>query len=86
MPVYGAFVDIGGVDGLLHVGEISWTRVNDPADVLTVGQEIEAKVLKLDTDKRRISLSMKQLLPHPWDAVPGKYKAGERVRGIVSRG
>ncbi len=82
---YGAFVDIGGVDALLHVGEISWTRVENPADVLTIGQEIEAKVLKLDQDKRRISLSMKQLQPHPWDAVPGKYKVGERVRGVVSR-
>ena len=82
---YGAFVDIGGVDGLLHVGEIAWTRVNDPADVLTVGQEIEAKVLSVDTEKRRISLSMKQLQAHPWDAVPSKYKVGERVRGTVSR-
>ena len=82
---YGAFVDIGGVDALLHVGEISWTRVNDPADVLTVGQEIEAKVLKIESDKRRISLSMKQLQPHPWDAAPAKYKTGERVRGTVSR-
>ena len=82
---YGAFVDIGGVDGLLHVAEIAWTRVNNPADVLTVGQEIEAKVIKIDTDKRRISLSMKQLQPHPWEAVPGKYKTGERVRGTVSR-
>ncbi len=82
---YGAFVDLGGVDGLLHVGEISWTRVNNPADVLAVGQEVDAKVLKIDGDKRRISLSMKQLQPHPWDAVPEKYKTGERVRGTVSR-
>ena len=82
---YGAFVDIGGVDGLLHVGEIAWTRVNNPADVLAVGQEIEAKVLNIDTDKRRISLSMKQLQAHPWDAVPSKYKVGDRVRGTVSR-
>jgi small subunit ribosomal protein S1 len=82
---YGAFVDIGGVDGLLHVAEISWTRVNNPADALSVGQEIEAKVLKIDRDKQRISLSMKQLLPHPWEAVPSKYKVGDRVRGTVSR-
>ena len=82
---YGAFVDLGGVDGLLHVGEISWTRVNNPADVLTVGQEIEAKVLKIDGEKRRISLSMKQLQPHPWDAVSSKYVTGERVRGTVTR-
>jgi small subunit ribosomal protein S1 len=82
---YGAFVDLGGVDGLLHVGEISWSRVNNPADVLSVGQEIDAKVLKIDTDKRRISLSMKQLQPHPWDTAATKYKTGERVRGTVSR-
>src|SRR5271165_1382120 len=82
---YGAFVDLGGVDGLLHVSDISWSRVNKPEDVLTIGQEIEAKVLKVDTDKQRISLGMKQLLPHPWDSVPEKYKAGDRVRGAVTR-
>ena len=73
---YGAFVDLGGVDGLLHVGEISWSRINNPADVLEVGQQIEAKVLKIDPDKQRISLGMKQLQPHPWDAVPGKFSLG----------
>jgi len=82
---YGAFVDIGGVDGLLHVAEISWSRVNKPSDVLTVGQEIEAKVIRIDADKQRISLGMKQLQPHPWDSVAEKYKTGERVRGTVSR-
>src|SRR5207302_3918883 len=82
---YGAFVDIGGVDGLLHVAEISWSRVNKPSDILSVGQEIEARVLKVDPEKRRISLGMKQLLPHPWDAAADKYKTGERVRGTVSR-
>jgi small subunit ribosomal protein S1 len=82
---YGAFVDLGGVDGLLHVSDIAWSRITKPEDVLTVGQEIEAKVLKVDTEKHRISLGMKQLLPHPWDAVPEKYKTGDRVRGAVSR-
>jgi small subunit ribosomal protein S1 len=82
---YGAFIDLGGVDGLLHVGEISWSRVNKPADVLTVGDHITAKVLKVDPDKRRISLGMKQLQTHPWDAVPGKYSIGDRVTGTVSR-
>jgi small subunit ribosomal protein S1 len=82
---YGAFVDIGGVEGLLHVAEISWMRVTKPSDFLSVGQEIQAVVLKVDPEKRRISLGMKQLQPHPWDAVPDKYKAGERVRGTVSR-
>jgi small subunit ribosomal protein S1 len=82
---YGAFVEIGGVDGLLHVSDISWGRVNKPADVLSVGQEIEAKVLKIDLEKQRISLGMKQLQPHPWDAVAEKYRTGERVRGTVTR-
>jgi small subunit ribosomal protein S1 len=82
---YGAFVDVGGTDALLHVSDISWSRVNKAADVLSVGQQIEAKVLKIDPEKRRISIGMKQLLPHPWDSVPGKYKVGERVRGIVTR-
>jgi small subunit ribosomal protein S1 len=82
---YGAFVDVGGVDGLLHVGDISWSRVNNPSDVLSVGQQIEAKVLKIDVEKQRISLGMKQLQPHPWDSVAEKYKTGERVRGTVSR-
>ena len=82
---YGAFVDLGGMDGLLHVGEISWSRVNKPQDVLAVGQEIEAKVLKIEPERQRISLSMKQLQAHPWEAAAGKYKAGERVRGTVTR-
>src|ERR1035437_3538775 len=82
---YGAFVDIGGVDGLLHVGDIAWSRVSNPADVFSVGQEIEAKVLKIDLEKRRISLGLKQLQPDPWHSVADKYTAGERVRGAVTR-
>jgi len=84
---YGAFVDLDGVDALLHVGDISWSRVGKPADMLSVGQQIEAKVLKItnDSGKRRISVGMKQLQPHPWDTVAGKYQVGERVRGTVTR-
>src|SRR6266436_4356320 len=82
---YGAFVDIGGADALLHVGEISWRRVNRPSDVLSTGQQIEAVIIKIDSDKRRIAISMKQLQPHPWDSVAEKYKAGERVHGTVTR-
>jgi small subunit ribosomal protein S1 len=82
---YGAFVDIGGVDALLHVGDISWSRVNNPEDVLSVGQQIEAKVLKIDSAKQRIGIGMKQLLPHPWDGVAAKLKAGDRVHGTVTR-
>jgi small subunit ribosomal protein S1 len=82
---YGAFVDIGGTDALLHVGEISWRRVNKPSDVLSVGQQIEAVVIKIDSDKHRIAISTKQLQPHPWDAVAEKFKPGERARGTVTR-
>lgn len=82
---YGAFVDIGGVDALLHVADISWGRIDKPADALTVGQEVEAKVLKVDAAKRRISVGMKQLQPHPWDLVSEKYKTGERIQGSVTR-
>jgi small subunit ribosomal protein S1 len=82
---YGAFIELGGLDGLLHVSDIAWSRVNRPEDVLTVGQEVEARVLKIDLEKQRISLGMKQLQPHPWDSVPGKYKTGDRVRGAVTR-
>jgi small subunit ribosomal protein S1 len=82
---YGAFVDIGGVDALLHVADISWGRVNKPADVLTVGQHVQVRILKVDPAKRRISLGMKQLLPHPWEQAGEKYKQGERVNGTVTR-
>jgi small subunit ribosomal protein S1 len=84
---YGAFVNIGGVDALLHVSDLAWSRVEKPADVLSVGQQIEARVLKItnDSGKRRISVGIKQLQPHPWDAAAGKYNVGERVRGTVTR-
>jgi small subunit ribosomal protein S1 len=82
---YGAFIDIGGVDALLHVSDISRSRVSKPADVLSVGQEVDVKVLKIDPEKRRISVGMKQLEPDPWDSVAAKYKPGERVRGTVTR-
>jgi len=82
---YGAFVDIGSADALLHVGEISWRRVNKPSDVLSPGQQVDARIIKIDPEKRRIAISMKQLQPHPWDSVSAKYEAGGRVRGVVTR-
>ena len=82
---YGAFVDVGGIDGLLHISDISLSRIEKPEDVLSVGQEIQVKVLKIDPETRRISLGMKQLEPEPWDAAADKYKAGERVTGRVTR-
>jgi len=82
---YGAFVDLGGVDGLLHISDIAWSRVANVGDVLTVGQQLEVKVLKIDPETRRIGLGLKQLQAHPWDAVAEKYHTGDRVRGVVTR-
>ena len=82
---YGAFVDIGGVDALLHVADLSWARVNKPSDVLKVGDRVEARVLKVDPAKKRISLGLKQLQPHPWELAGEKYQTGERVKGTVTR-
>ena len=82
---YGAFVDLAGIDGLLHVSDISWGRVNAPEDVLSVGQELRLKVLKVDAEGKRISLGLKQLEAEPWEAVAVKYKEGERITGAVTR-
>ncbi|HUB19623.1 MAG TPA: 30S ribosomal protein S1 [Acidobacteriaceae bacterium] len=82
---YGAFVDLGGIDGLLHISDIAWSRVEKPEDVLTLGQDVRVKVLKIDAETRRISLGMKQLEPEPWEKAGEKYKAGDRVRGTVTR-
>ncbi len=82
---YGAFVDLGGVDGLLHVSDISWSRVNKPEDVLSVGQEIQVRILKIDPETKKISLGLKQLQAEPWDTAPEKYLAGQRVTGTVTR-
>lgn len=80
---YGAFIELGGLDGLLHVTDISWGRVGNPAEVLSVGQEIECKVLKFDREKMRISLGHKQLRPDPWAAVPDRIKTGARMLARV---
>jgi len=82
---YGAFIDIGGVDGMMHVADISRGRINKPADVLTVGQQVQVKILKVDPAKKRISLGMKQLQADPWSTAGDKYHAGERIKGTVSR-
>jgi small subunit ribosomal protein S1 len=82
---YGAFVDLGGVDGLLHVSDIAWSRVNSPEEVLTVGQRLQVKVLKIDAGSRRISLGLKQLQPEPWDSAADRYQLGQRVSGTVKR-
>jgi len=82
---YGAFIDIGGVDGMLHVADISHGRVNKPADALAIGQEIEVKILKVDPAKKRISLGLKQLQPDPWTTAADKFHVGDRVKGTVAR-
>ena len=82
---YGAFVDLGGVGGLLHVSDIAWSRVNNPEEVLTVDQRLQVKVLKIDADSRRISLGLKQLQPEPWASAADRYQLGQRVSGTVKR-
>jgi small subunit ribosomal protein S1 len=82
---FGAFVDIGGVDGLVHVSEISWGRVNHPAEALQEGQVVKVKVLGVDRERERISLSMKHAQPDPWTLVAEQFKAGEIVKGQVMR-
>ncbi|WP_334111045.1 bifunctional 4-hydroxy-3-methylbut-2-enyl diphosphate reductase/30S ribosomal protein S1 [Thermodesulfitimonas autotrophica] len=82
---FGAFVDIGGLDGLLHISEIAWHRVNHPAEVLKIGQEIEVKVIKIDRENGKISLSRKQVIPDPWDTVAEKYPVGSLVEAKVVR-
>ena len=82
---FGVFVDLGGVDGLLHISEISWGRVNHPSEVVHEGLELDVKVLKVDKEKGRISLGRKQVLPDPWDDVETKYPVGAVVKGEVTR-
>jgi small subunit ribosomal protein S1 len=82
---FGAFIDLGGVDGLLHVADMSWTRVNKPADILDVGEPVEVKVLKVNRETRKISLGMKQLQPDPWSMAAEHFKPGDRIRGTVAR-
>ncbi|MGK2742027.1 30S ribosomal protein S1 [Tepidicaulis sp. LMO-SS28] len=81
---YGAFVDLGGLDGLLHVTDISWRRVNDPREVLSIGQTVKVQVIKVNPETQRISLGMKQLEADPWDGVEAKYPVGTRFTGRVT--
>ena len=81
---YGAFVDLGGVDGLLHITDISWTRVNHPSEKLTIGDKIKVKVLNYDKEKMRVSLGLKQLSVSPWDSISDRLPIGKKVTGTVS--
>jgi small subunit ribosomal protein S1 len=82
---FGAFVDIGGVDGLLHVADMSWTRVAKPSDVVKTGDEVQVQILKVNAETRKVSLGMKQLAPDPWTLAAQSFKSGDRLRGTVSR-
>jgi small subunit ribosomal protein S1 len=84
MP-YGAFLDLGGIDGLLHVSDVGWTRITKPEDVLTVGQQLQVKVLKIDPETRKISLGLKQLQPEPWETATQRYQVDQRISGAVTR-
>ena len=84
MP-YGAFVDLGGIDGLLHVSDIAHSRVTKPEDVLTAGQQLQVKILKIDPETRKISLGLKQLQAEPWEKAPERLVAGQRITGTVTR-
>ncbi|HLL26289.1 MAG TPA: 30S ribosomal protein S1 [Xanthobacteraceae bacterium] len=81
---YGAFVDLGGIDGLLHVTDIAWRRVNHPTDVLTIGQTVKVKIIKINHETHRISLGMKQLQGDPWEGIEAKYPVGSKVKGRVT--
>ena len=81
---YGAFVDLGGIDGLLHVTDIAWRRVNHPSEVLNIGQQVRVKIIKINHETHRISLGMKQLLDDPWQGIEAKYPVGARFKGRVT--
>jgi len=80
---YGAFVDLGGVDGLLHITDIAWGRIGHPSERLSMGDRIKVKVLHFDREKEKVSLGLKQAMPDPWDSVPKKYPVGSRLKGKV---
>ncbi len=80
---YGAFIDLGGMDGLLHITDIAWGRIGHPSERLSVGDRIKVKVLHFDREKEKVSLGLKQALPDPWDSVPERYPVGSRIKGKV---
>ena len=81
---YGAFVDLGGIDGLLHITDMAWKRVTHPSEVVTIGDEIEVKILKFDKEKSRVSLGLKQLGEDPWVDIARRYPEGFRLTGKVT--
>lgn len=82
---FGAFVDINGIDGLLPISEISWQRIKHPSDIITLGEKIEVKIIKIDTELKRISLSLKRMGENPWQQIEGQFKEGEIIKGTVNK-
>ena len=80
---YGVFIDLGGVDGLIHITDLSWGRVNDPKEIVELDQKLNVVILDFDEEKKRIALGLKQLTPHPWDALDAELKVGDKVKGKV---
>jgi small subunit ribosomal protein S1 len=82
---FGAFIDLGGVDGLLHISQLSWARVKHPSEVLHEGQTIKVKISKIDPETRKLSLTYREMLENPWDAAAGKYSVNSVARGVVTK-
>ena len=82
---FGAFVDLGGADGLIHLSELSWNRVSHPKEVVKIGDEVKVQILSVDLDRRRIGLSLRRLQPQPWDLVNENYEVGQIVRGKITK-
>ena len=80
---FGVFVDLGGLDGLLHITDLSWGRVNHPSEITSIGETINVKIIEIDSNKQRISLGLKQLVPHPWDNVEEKFPVASKIKGKV---
>ncbi len=85
MAPFGAFVDLGGADGLIHLTELSWRRVQHPSEVVNIGDEVEVKVISVDRERRRIGLSLRQLQPEPWSVIHETYAIGQLVEGVITR-
>ena len=82
---FGAFVDLGGADGLIHLSELSWNRVSHPTEVVRVGDKVKVQILNVDSDRRRIGLSMRRLMPQPWDVINQSYEVGQIVHGRITK-
>lgn len=85
ISTFGAFIDLGGADGLIHISELSWSNVNSPGDVVKAGQELDVMVLRVDAEQKKIALSLKRLQPEPWETVEERYAVGDVVDGVVTK-